>query len=449
MHSDPITHKAERGSMKRSLTEVITEEEFRKLAQEHSRNFLKIYTYLHAHKKPLPRRFYAHLIEESEELESFLDDHCARDNKNWYFFVEIVACIRNLSKVAFILKHILYRYLAYELYEDEAEEFFQETKKASTFMDKTILSLYLEIRREARRLGMVIPKGTLEEHFFSEIYPQKRLPYTMNEEEGFSAQNIVAGIATQYHRVIEKWEFFEWNLGKTQSGKPKDMVPDVINEERSREVITLIHNLESSYDHYIKRTPLESQDEGLKRFRGYISLPLHLVDVINWLSHMYQRHIHTGMQRAGGSGISRIINETRILDIIVNFALFYANKYLQTGKGLADDILGRYIKIGTCELKVPQKLGFHLRPATLVARIAAYYRTKLCMMVDGQEYDASSVLSITMAGGLISRKGHQKVIFIGDERALRDVKRLSEFNYGEDERGNRIALPPDLSHLWT
>jgi phosphotransferase system HPr-like phosphotransfer protein len=444
-----MTHKAKRGSMKKSLTEVITEDEFRKLAQEHSRNFFKIYTYLHTHKKPLPRRFYAHLIEESEELESFLDDHCARDNKNWYFFVEIVACIRNLSKVAFILKHILYRYLAYELYEDEAEKFFQETKKASMFIDKTILSLYQEMRRESKRLGMVMPKGRLKEDFFSEIYPQKRLPYTMNEEEGFTAQKIVAGIATQYHRVIEKWEFFQWNFGKVQLGALKDMIPDAINEERSREVITLIHNLESSYDHYIKRTPLESQDEGLKRFRGYISLPLHLVDAINWLSHMYQRHIHTAIQRGGSSGISHIINTTRILDIMVNFALFYANRYLQTGKGLADDILGRYIKIGTCELRVPQKLGFHLRPATLVARIAAYYGTRLCLMVDGQEYDASSVLSITMAGGLISRKGHRKVVFVGDERALRDLKRLSEFNYGEDERGNRIALPPDLSHLWT
>ena len=147
--------------------------------------------------------------------------------------------------------------------------------------------------------------------------------------------------------------------------------------------------------------------------------------------------------------IPHIINGTRMLDIMVNFALFYANRHLQTGKGLADDILGRYIKVGTCELKVPQNLGFHLRPATLVARVAAYYGTRLHLIVDGQEYDASSILSITMAGGLIAREGHRTVVFMGDERALRDLKHLSEFNYGEDERGNRIELPPDLSHLWT
>ncbi len=435
--------------MNGSLTEVITEEEFLPLAQEHSRNFLKIYNYLHTQNKPLPRRFYAHLIEESEELESFLDDHCARDNKTWYFFGEIVACIRNLSKVAFILKHLLYRYPAYELHEDEAKEFLRKTRNASTFIDKTILSLYQEIRRESRRLGMAMPKGTLKEDFFREIYPQKRLPYTINGEEGFNAQKIAAGIATQYLRVIEKWEYFEWNFGKVKLRALKEMIPDMVNEERSREVITLIHNLQSTYDHYIKHTPLELQDEGLKRFRGYISLPLHLLNVINWLSHLYQRHITTAVQPKGRNGIPQIINGTRILDIMVNFALLYTNGYLQKGKRLADDILGKYIKIGTCELKVPQNLGFHLRPATLVARVAAYYGTKLCLIVDGQEYDASSILSITMAGGLIARKGHRTVVFMGDERALRDLKRLSEFNYGEDERGNRTALPPDLSHLWS
>ncbi|GAH73288.1 unnamed protein product, partial [marine sediment metagenome] len=68
---------------------------------------------------------------------------------------------------------------------------------------------------------------------------------------------------------------------------------------------------------------------------------------------------------------------------------------------------------------------------------------------DGREYDASSVLSITLAGGLIARKGYKTVLFKGDKRVLRDLKLLSEYNYGEDERGNQSTLPPELSHLWT
>ena len=83
--------------MKKHLTEVITEEDFLKLAQRHSQNFLKIYNFLNKDPMTCTRRFYARLIEESEELESFLDDHCARDNKTWYLFGELVACIRNLA----------------------------------------------------------------------------------------------------------------------------------------------------------------------------------------------------------------------------------------------------------------------------------------------------------------------------------------------------------------
>ena len=435
--------------MKRALTKVITEDEFLKLAQEHSQSFLKIYNFLHREHKPCTRRFYAHLIEESEELESFLDDHCARDNKTWYLFGELVACIRNLAKVAFILKHILNRYPAYNLNDDEADTFLAEAQNVSTFLDETIVSFYEEVKKESLRLGIEFPRGTLKEGFFREIYPQKRLPYTIDEEEDLDAQKTMAKIATQYLNVIEKFEYFGWNCGKSNLDDLKNSIPNKVNEERSRELITLIHNLQSTYDHYVKHTPLESQDEGLKRFRGYISMPLHLLSVVSWLSHMYQRHLHTSRHGSARYEVSAIIDGSDTFDIMMNFVLFYTNRYLQTGKNIATDILGRYIEIDTREIKVPENLGFHLRPATLVARLAAYYGTKLSLIVDGKEYDASSILSITLAGGLIAGKGYKTVLFKGDRRVLRDLELLSEYNYGEDERGKQSTLPPELSHLWT
>jgi len=435
--------------MKRALTKVITEDEFLKLAQEHSQSFLKIYNFLHREHKPCTRRFYAHLIEESEELESFLDDHCARDNKTWYLFGELLACIRNLAKVAFILKHILNRFPAYDLKDDEADTFLTEAQDVSTFLDETIVSFYEEVKKESLRLGIEFPRGTLKEDFFREIYPQKRLPYTIDEEEDLDAQKTVAKMATQYLNVIEKFEYFGWNCGKSNLDDLKNSIPNKVNEEMSRELITLLHNLQSTYDHYVRHTPLESQDEGLKRFRGYISIPLHLLSVVNWLSHLYQRHLYTSRDGSARYEISAIIDGSDILDIMMNFVLFYTNRYLQTGKNIATDILGRYIEIDTCEIKVPENLGFHLRPATLVARLAAYYGTKLSLIVDGKEYDASGILSITLAGGLIARKGYKTVLFKGDRRALRDLELLSEYNYGEDERGNQSTLPPELSHLWT
>ncbi len=162
--------------MKKAFTEIITEQDFLGVAQEHSQSFLRLYNFLDGPKKSLTRKFYAHLIEESEELESFLDDHCARDNKTWYFYGELVACIRNLAKVAFILKHILHRYPAYELKDENADNLVENVQDVSEFLDKTILYLFEEIKKESSRLGIAFPRGTLEEGFFQRNLSPKAPP---------------------------------------------------------------------------------------------------------------------------------------------------------------------------------------------------------------------------------------------------------------------------------
>ena len=434
--------------MKRSLTEVITEDDFLELAQEHSVSFLRTSNFLSNRHKPFTRRFYAHLIKESEEFESFLDDHCARDNKTWYLLGEFVACIRNIAKVAFIIAHVLNRYSAYALREEEADSFVKDARDISTILDETVLALFEEVKKEASRLGIVLPKDTLKEDLFGEIYHQKRLPYTIDEEEDLDVQKTVVMIATQYLNIVEKYVSFGWDSGENHLENPKDVIPDKINEEMSRELVALIHNLQSSYDHSIRHTPLESQDKGLKMLRGHISIPLHLLSIVNWSSHLYQRHILALRYEKVRTRITGIIEASDMLGTVMNFALYYTNSYLKTGKKLANDVLAKYTERDTCELRVPQKLGFHLRPATLVAKCAKYYGTKVFIIVDGHRYDASNVLNVTLAGGLIARKGYETVLFEGDKRVLRDLTLLSECNYGEDETGSPTKPPPELSHLW-
>jgi len=116
-----------------------------------------------------------------------------------------VACIRNFAKIAFILKHVLNRYLAYDLNDDEADTFLAAVKKISTFLEEIILSLYEEVANESLRLGITLPKGTLKQDLFTEIYHQKRLPYTIDEEDDLDAEKIVVKIATQYLNVVEKF----------------------------------------------------------------------------------------------------------------------------------------------------------------------------------------------------------------------------------------------------
>jgi hypothetical protein len=39
------------------------------------------------------------------------------------------------------------------------------------------------------------------------------------------------------------------------------------------------------------------------------------------------------------------------------------------------------------------------------------------------------------------------VTFVGDSRALNDLRILAENGYGEDDMGNNIVLPQELSYL--
>jgi phosphotransferase system HPr-like phosphotransfer protein len=148
------------------------------------------------------------------------------------------------------------------------------------------------------------------------------------------------------------------------------------------------------------------------------------------------------------SRIKAILEASDMFNTVMDFALYYTISYLEAGKELANGLLAKYTERDTCELRVPQRLGFHLRPATLVAKCAKYYGTKVFIIVDGHRYDASNVLNITLAGGLIARKGYKTVVFEGDKRVLKDLKLLSECNYGEDEAGSPTKPPSELSHLW-
>jgi hypothetical protein len=434
--------------MNKSLTEHITEEDFLELAQERSQDFLRISNFVREDHMPFTRRFYAHLLKESEELESFLDDYCARDNKTWYFLGELVACTRNITKAAFIITHVLNRYSAYALKENKTDSFIRDARNVSRLLDETVLSLFKEIKNEALLVGIWLQSEIVKEDLFGAVYPQKRLPYTIDEEDDLDVPRTVVKIATEYLIVVERFATFGWDSEESHLGDPRDAIPDRINEEMSRELVALIHNLQSSYDHSVRRTPLETQNKGLRKLRGHISIPLHLLDIVSWMSHLYQRHVLALKYERARDRITGIIEASDMFSKVMNFALNYTNSYLEMGKELANDILAKYTERDTCELRVPQKLGFHLRPATLVAKCAKYYGTKVFIIVDGHRYDASNVLNITLAGGLIARKGYGTVLFEADKRVLKDLTLLSECNYGEDETGSPTKPPPELSYLW-
>ena len=128
----------------KSLTQIISEDDFLLLMDAPCKQFFSVFFLFkrrNEENKEITRKFYSNLTQESEYLESFMDQYGARENKKWGFFVECLASIRNLSIAAFFTRHILDRYPYYNLREssEKENEFKNSCNNVLVFLNQSIL----------------------------------------------------------------------------------------------------------------------------------------------------------------------------------------------------------------------------------------------------------------------------------------------------------------------
>ncbi len=431
----------------KSLIQIITEEEFLSLAQEPCSQLLNIFFLFELREEnnmDISRKFYSNLIQESEFLESFMDEHGARENKKWSFFVEYLASIRNLSIAAFFTRHLLDRYPFYGLREspENEVEFKNEANNVLNFLNQSILNLFGELYSTGVENGLNVTRNPDSKIEFSEIETNKRLPRNVAEDE----------VKDEEHRIIEICEKIK-HVAKLMKDSKVHRIVDIkdlklavlqkFNEKRARMYKNLVHNIQSDFDTFIKNTKLEMNYSEVKIMRGYISMPLHLLEVALWLAHFYERHEDEIRHGESKKRISVLVNKETLLDKIMNFGFYYSQHFVAEGKKLADDILDCFSKIVRVELPIPQPLGFHARPSTYVSLIARQYDDlDLFMIIDGEKFNTKSVMSLLQAGGTLADKGYQSVLFEGDKRVIEDVRILAKHNYCEEGE-----IPARLSYL--
>jgi phosphotransferase system HPr-like phosphotransfer protein len=213
----------------------------------------------------------------------------------------------------------------------------------------------------------------------------------------------------------------------------------------------LIHNIQSSFDSYVVNTKSSPQNLILEQLRSHFSIVFHLLQVAGSLLHFYERHLHDigfkDVYKNVSESLSNLIDPDVVLDRAINFCLYYAWKFLSSGKAVALKILNENMETSSIEVGIPKDRGFHSRPSLLVAKIVQHYGGEVKMFVNSDVFDASSVLDIQWAGGKIKKEEIETVRFKGDIRALKDIKILSNVNYGEDLMGKGIPLPRELSYL--
>jgi len=428
-----------------SLIEIIKEEEFLPIAQKASRKMIMLSSCLLEDGKNLNKKMYGVLIKESTDLEDFLDDHGARNNKTWVFFGELVASIRNFSNVAYILSHVLRRLTLYRLNNPHEQEFAQDAQTVLQFFNESLIALFAHLRKEAELLTLEIPPCTPDETEREDLVT-KVLPFTIDEEPVCEINENVTRVASEFISIFKNAAhlMFEKKVSEKQIDK---LIPAKINEDVLRNTESKIHSLQSMYDTYIHKTPVESKDDSLKSLRGYISVTLHLVEIAQVLCHFVERHETKVRTETTMKRIEKIVSRKAVLDIIINFALYYYTLFIKEGTMLAETIVQRYTVIDSIVLKVPEGLGFHLRPSTLVAKVVNNYGTKTTLVINNKEFDAGSVIDLMWAAGVIKKEGLTHVEFRGDKKTLHDLKILADVNYGEDTMGKSVPLPEEIEYL--
>jgi len=422
--------------------EIITEEEFLKLVHNAAIEVLRISIFLEDVKKEqkvFNKKLFYVIASVSRDLEDFLDDYGAKNNRTWHFFRELIASARNFGFIAFLVEHIEKSHTGPKE-QKLFKEYFEETNEIKSYFNQVLLHIFKLIREEARKLKISFPPKGLGEMYYYDIPSNKTLPQNLEEGEAKNEREKVIKICSEYINTIKEFEELECNCFYS-ANELRKIVPQKINEEKIRRFELFIHNLESVYDTYVKDTAIESEDARLNQLRTQISITLHLLEIARGLVHFFERHekINELLEIA--------IPNNNVLNCAVNWALHYANQIMETSRVLADELLKEYTSIDSIELPVPKELGFHLRPSTLVAKVVNHYGSDVYMIVGEDRFDAKSILSITWAGGKIAREKIEKVKFVGDKRVLKDLEILASVNYGEDHMGKDQPLPKELSYL--
>ena len=394
------------------------------------------------------KKLFSRLIASSQSLEDFLDYHGAKNNKDWYYYRELSAAVRHLSIASYSQKHILNRLVFYDLL--NTEDFDREGKVTFNFLTKSLMKLAPVILYEARQLNIPVPDDDFGSFEFPDVATSDLLDYDIDDEDKDLQKKHIVKIASEFLCIARNFDhlgFYEpYDLKKIL-----EIVPDKINEVEIRRFEMVVHNLQSAFDTYVIHGGYRFGNRKLKELRGCFSVVFHLLQMTGRLLHFYERHLH----EAGYKNIYKKVQERLLLlvdsevllDLTINYGLYYVCHFLTTGKDVASEILNENIERSSISVGVPVKLGFHSRPSLLVAKIVRHYGGQVELCVGEDRFDASSVLDIQWAGGKIQKENITEVKFEGDVRALRDIKTLTSVNYGEDTMGKGVPLPKELSYL--
>ncbi len=426
-----------------SLEQLIEERQFAGILQTHGEVFFRLSnTLLGLSPASWNKRHYFQLINESNTLESFLDDYGARFNRTYSFFTELVASLRWFAMSGYSLIHASGRLASYGLagQADGGALIESELGRALGFCNHTAAQLLDALRAEARLLGVELtPEGFPESNFLP-VAARRRLPRNVGQTDPVDDAQKVAEVASKYLTACSMLA----ELGVRPIADPSErraFLKRACTEEQARVYEATVHNLQSTYDTHLQNTVAEGSDKRLPRLRGHVSAALHVLASVTYLTHFFERHEDDLRSEEVKHRIGGLVSRTEVQGVILDL-LVLANRILGDGRGVAEDLLPEYTNVQQLEIELADGLVMHARPAALIVGIVNHYGTPVEMEIAGQTCNAGSILELLVSVG--SHPDVRRFVFRGDENPLRDIRRLFESQLGED---GLDALPPELAYL--
>jgi phosphotransferase system HPr-like phosphotransfer protein len=426
-------------------------EVFKNKVRIYSHDFLKACVYISGFDSPeniFTKKLFSRLISTSHLLEDFLDLHGAKNNKQWFFYRELASTVCHLSLSGYSQRHISNRMVFYDL--PDVGNFEAEGEKTLEFITESLMNIAPVVIQEASRLDIEVPKGSYDQVNFPGVLTGEMLEYDIDDDQVSEQKQYIVKIASDFLNIVKMFEplsFYEpYTLSEITS-----IVPSKVSEVVIRGFEMLIHNLQSSFDSYVVIGGYRYGNRKLKQLRAHFSVVLHILEVQGKMLHYYERHLlelgNIPIYRQVRKSLSELVDPNKLLDRTINYGLFYVSHFLNAGKKVAHEILDENIEKTSIRVGIPMTRGFHNRPSMMVAKIVQHFGGKVDLIVNGDRFDASSVLDIQWAGGKIQKENITEVVFEGDVRALNDIKILASVNYAEDSMGKGLALPKELAYL--
>lgn len=427
-----------------SLEEVIGEKAFGALLEAQGRSFFRLGNTLLT-RPAWSKKHYYQLNTESDELESFLDDYGARFNRTFALTRELVASVRWFALAGFSISHLEGRFDSYGVHQAltpaELADARSSFVRARDFVHRSLRALLEEVRGQCELLQIPWNGEDFSESEFVETGPKQRLPRNVGQEDLVDEDQRIAEVASKYLAACEM--LAEQRIRRiADPAARRQHLSRVCTEERARVYEATVHNLQSTYDTHIKNTVIEGRDDRLPRLRGHLSISLHLLEAVTFLTHFVERHEGGQRVEAAERRIGELIDRAQVQDLILNHMLSWAESCLMRGRALAEELLPSYTNLQELVVELPPDVKLHARPASLIVNIVGHHGTPVELEVEGHTCNAGSILEVLVAVG--SAPDAREFVFRGDENPLRDIERLFEAGLGEH---GIASLPPDLGYL--